>query len=199
MSSLWQQIKKLFQVAEQSSPSQPVLKSAIKRSEDQQSDYESWKNGLSRRRLVDWLHAEYVNYLISQEEVDPSIDFINVRATRGFAIHFYKLNYPLRDINHLFDFLKEQLRNFGYRPYTSDSRTYNRPGWVEQLDRHYLKPPIIFRENGERIDQKFGNITIELLFRNDKAYQLKLSATSYHDRNYKEADGFDDLMGVLKQ
>ena len=199
MSSLWQQIKNLFQAVEQSSPSQPVVKSAIKRSEGQQSDYESWKSGLSKRHLLKWIQAEYVNYLINPDEVDNSIDFINIRVTRGIAIHFYKLNYPLRDINHLFDFLKEQLRNFGYRPYTSDSRTYNRPDWVEQLDRHYLKPPILPREPGEKVNQKFGNITIELLFRNDKPYQLKFSATSYNDRNYMEAEGFDALMEVFNE
>ena len=198
MNSLWQQIKNLFQAAEESSPSQPVLKSEIKRSEEQQADYESWKNGLPKRRLLDWIHAEYANYLIAPDEVATSIDFINIRTTRGFAIHFYKLDYSLRDITHFFDLLKELLRKVGYRTYTSDSRTYNRPNWVEQLDRHYLKPPIVTRERGEKIKQTFGNVTIELLFRNDEPYQLKFSATSYNDRNYEEAEGFDALMGVLK-
>ncbi len=115
----------------------------------------------------------------------------------GFAIHFHKTNYPIRDITHLFDFLKEQVRNIGYRSYTSNSRSYNRLDWVEQLDRHYLKPPIIFREKGELIDQRFGNITIELIYRNSKAFQLKFSATRYPDRVYKKADSFDELMGVI--
>lgn len=199
MASLWEQIKQLFQTVEESSPSQPVLKAVIKRSEAELADYEKWKPGLSKRRLFDWIHNEYATYKIDPEHLDEGIDFIDVRATRGFAIHFYKLNYPLRDINHLFDLLKEQVRQIGYRPYTSDSRTYNRPSWVERLDRHYLKPPIKFLEDGVRIDQKFGNITIELLFRNDKPYQLKFSATSYNDRNYKKAESFDDLMGIIRE
>ena len=198
MPSLWQQIKKLFQTAEQSNISQPVVKSVIKRSEEEQSDYESWKNGLSKHQLLNWLQSEYVNYLVNPVEVNSSFDFIDIRATRGFAIHFYELNYPHRDINHLFDFLKEQVRKVGYRPYTSNSRIYQGANWVERLDRHYLKPPILSREKGEQIDQKYGNITIELLFRNDKAHQLKFSATSYNDRNYKEAESFDALMQAIQ-
>ncbi|MFK7808995.1 MAG: hypothetical protein AB8F74_14415 [Saprospiraceae bacterium] len=199
MPSLWDQIKQLFKTVEESSPSRPVVKSTIKRSEEELADYEKWKPGLSAKRLVDWIHNEYATHLIDPEQVDESIDFINVRATYGFAIHFYKMNYPLRDITHLFDLLKEKMRTTaGYRSYTSNSRTYNRPKWVERLDRHYLKPPIIFLEDGVRIDQKFGNVTIELLFRNDEPYQLKFSATSYVDRNYKKAEGFGDLMEVLR-
>ena len=198
MASLWQQIINLFKAAENSSPSRPVIKKAIERTAAQQSDYDNWNKSLSKRRLLDWLHAEYVNYLVNPEHVDEAIDFIQVRATMGFAIHFHQTNYPLRDINHLFDYLKQQIQTTGYRPYSSDSRTYNRQNWVEQVDRHYLKPPINLREPGEKIDQKFGNITIELLFRNDKAYQLKFSATSYNDRNYKEAEDFNTLMNVVK-
>jgi hypothetical protein len=194
---LWKQIKKLFKSVEESSPAQPVLKSTIERSEAELLDFEIWKNGLSKRRLFDWIHQEYATYLSEPQHQVEGIDFIHARATYGFAIHFYKLNYPLRDINHLFDLLKEQVRDIGYRSYTSDSRTYNRPDWVERLDRHYLKPPIIFLEDGVSLDQKFGNITIELLFRNDKAHQLKFSATSYRDRNYKEAESFEALMVFL--
>ena len=198
MPSIWEQIKQLFQTVEKSSPSQPVLKSLLKRTDDELADFEKWRSGLSQKRLVDWIHNEYATYLVDPNEVAESIDFINIRATRGFAIHFYKLNYPLRDITHLFDLLKEQLRQINYRSYTSDTRTYNRPNWVERLDRHYLKPPIVFMEDGVRLDQRLGNITRELLFRNDKPYQLKFSATSYVDRNYKPAENFDELMGVLR-
>jgi hypothetical protein len=198
MPSLWEQIKELFQSVEKSSASQPVLKGPIKRSEDELADFDKWKSGLSQKHLFDWIHNEYATYLVEPEQLAESIDFINIRATRGFAIHFYKLNYPLRDINHLFDLLKEQLRNVGYKGNNSSSRTYNRPNWVERLDRHYLKPPIAFVEDGVRMDQRFGNVTIELLFRNDKPHLLRFSATSYVDRNYEKAENFDDLMKVLR-
>ncbi len=198
MPSLWDQIKQLFQSVEKSSPSQPVLKGPIKRTEEELADYEKWKSGLSQKRLFDWIHNEYATYLVEPGEVAESIDFVNVRATYGFAIHFYKLNYPLRDITHLFDLLKEKLRDVSYRSSNSSSRTYNRPNWVERLDRHYLKPPIVFIEDGVQMDQRFGNVTIELLFRNDKPHQLKFSATSYNDRNYKKAESFDGLMEVLR-
>ncbi len=197
--SLWEEIKKIFQSAEESQPYQPVLRSAIERSEEEQLDYDNWKGTLSKRRLLDWVNAEYVNHLVNPEHVDQSMDFLNTRSSNGFVIHFHKTQYPIRDVMHLFDFLQERVLTLGYRKYTSDSRTYNRPNWVERIDRHYLKPSINFgRAKGEKVNQRFGNITIEVLMRNDKVHNLKFSATSYSDHKFQEADSFDELMrGIM--
>ena len=197
--SFWEQIKKIFQSAEDSKPYQPVLKSAIERSEEEREDYDKWKNTLSKRRLLDWINAEYVNHLVNPEHVDPSMDFLNTRSSNGFVVHFHKTQYPIRDVMHFFDFLKERVLTMGYRKYTSDSRTYNRPNWVERVDRHYLKPSLkLGRAEDGRVNQRFGNITIEVLLRNEKVHNLKFSATSYTDHKYKEADDFDELMQGIK-
>jgi len=198
--SLWEEIKKLFHSAEESKPYQPAVREAIVRSEAEVADYEKWKATLSKRRLIDWLNGEYVNHLVNPEHVDKAIDFLDVRSSKGFVIHFYKTQYPIRDVNHFFDFLKEAVLTMGYSKYTSDTRTYNRPNWVETVHRHYLKPSFKYgRKEGKKVNQRFGNITIEVLLRNDKVHNLKFSATSYSDHKYQEADDFDELMQeVLK-
>jgi len=193
--SFWEQIKKIFQSAEDSKPYQPVVREAISRTESELTDYEQWKNTLAKRRLLDWLQAEYVNFLVNPKHVDASLDFLKTRSSNGFVIHFHKTQYPLRDVTHFFDYLKERVLLLGYRKYTSDTRTYNRPNWVETINRHYLKPSINFgRAQGEKVNQRFGNITIEVLFRDEKVYNLKFSATSYSDYKYEPADDFDGLM-----
>ncbi len=198
--SLWEQIKKIFQSVEDSENKsyQPVVKSAIKRSVEEQVDFDQWKKTLSKRRLIDWVNAAYVNYLVDPKSVDTALDFLSMRASRGFVVHFHKTQYPIRDVIHFFDYLKERVLTLGYRTYTSDSRTYNRSNFVEAIQRHYLKPSINFgRAQGEKVNQRFGNITIEVLLRNDKVYNLKFSATAYSDHKYEEADEFGDLMKEL--
>ena len=131
MSDFWKNLKNLFKAAEESSPHQPVIHESIERSEEEQADYERWKESLSKRRMLDWLRGEYLNYLHDPEGIDEAVDFLDTPSSKGFVIHFQKTRYPLREIIHLLDYLKEQVLLLRYRSYMSDLRTYNRPQWVE--------------------------------------------------------------------
>ena len=197
MDNIWIYFKSLFAKAEQSSPSQPLIHELIERSDSEADDYQRWKNTLVCRRLMDWLDNQYAVYRVLPQDVDEGLDFLDTPSSKGFVIHFHHTRYSLRDATHFFDYLKEQVLGLGYRPQISDTRTYNRSSWVETVERHYLKPRPHFpveEEMGGKIDQKFGNILIELELRNDLAYNLRFRATSYNDRLYEEAEDFQELM-----
>ncbi len=198
MSDFWKSIKNIFKAAEESTSNQPVIHEVIKRSEKELADYERWKETVGKRRFLDWLRSEHSNYKKDPHSTDAAIDFLNTPSTKGFVIHFYRMRYNNWEIIHFFDFLKEQVLALDYKSYLSDTRTYNRKDWVERTDRHYLKPPTNIR-NPElgNFDQRFGNITIEIVFRNEKIYLLKFSASIYKDRLYKEAEEFDELLKAI--
>ena len=196
MSEFWDSLKKLFSKAAESSPTQPVLHEIIERSPEEKADFERWKQTLVCRRLLDWLHDQYSIFQTLPDDIDEALDFLNTPSSKGFVIHFYKTRYNKREVVHFFDLLKEKVLATNYRPSLSDSRTYNRPNWVETLQKHYLKPRTNF-EQGKTIDQQYGNITIELLLRDDKVYNLRFRATGYNDRQYAPAKDFKALMQQL--
>lgn len=196
MSDFWDYVKNLFKKAEESSPSNPVVHELIKRSAEEYADYEEWKNSLIRRRLTDWLGNQFTNYQLEQESGDEVLDFLNTPSAKGFVIYFFKTRYTEREVNHFFDFLKEQVQQMNYRIQISDTRTYNRNKWVERLDRHYLKPrikPI----DGQKLNQRYGNILIELQYRGEQVHHLRFRATSYQDHLFTKADAFEELMQRL--
>lgn len=196
MADIWKYLRNLFQSVEESSPSQPAIHELIQRSEEEKTDYERWKNMLVCRRLTDWLSDQYAIYRVLPDDVDEALDFLNTPSSKGFVIHFYKTRYSLRDIVHLLDYLKEQVLTLNYKAQISDLRIFNRENWVETVQRHYLKPrPNVERQ--EKMNQQYGNITIELTLRNDQPYNLKLQATGYSDRLYQETEDFKDLMQHL--
>lgn len=198
MANFWQSIKNIFQSAAESSPSEPVLHSVIARSTTEKEDYEFWKNTLVRRRLTDWLSDQYAIHRVVAADVDEALDFLDTPSTKGFVIHFYKTQYSKRDAVHFLDYFKEQVKALNYRSQLSDTRTYNQKNWVATTERHYLKPRVSF-DPEEKLDQRYGNITITLDLRNDKPYQLKFSATSYQDHLFKSADDFKELMQMVLQ
>lgn len=195
MADFWDRLKRLFRSAEESTPSNPAIHRIIERSDDEQQDYEHWKETLVRRRLQDWLADQYAIFRVLPDDIDEALDFLDTPSSKGFVIHFHKTRYSGRDIQHFFDFLKDRVLEQGYRVQVSDTRTYNRPTWVETVERHYLKPRSA-REDG-KFHQAFGNITIENHLRDDRNHYLKFRATVYKDHQFHEADEFHELMQLL--
>lgn len=196
MAGIWDYIKNIFKEAEESSPSNPAVHALIERSTVEQEQYRQWLGSLVKRRLVDWLDNQYAIYRVTPDDIDEAMDFLNTPSSKGFVIHFYKTNYSRREVTHFFDFLKDQIKELNYKVQISDTRTYNRKDWVETVERHYLKPRSKFGKD-KKIDQRFGNVTIESVLRNDQVYQLKLQATSYRDHLYGEAEEFLVLMQTI--
>ncbi len=202
MDKLWPFFKSLFAKAKESSPSQPFLHELIERSEAELQDYEHWKNTLVRRRLTGLVLDQYAISRVLPRELDETVDFLDTPSSKGFAIHFFKTRYSRRDATFLLDYLKEKVRELGYRAQISDTRTYTRPNWVETVERHYLKPR--FQLPGEmgappsgKARQRFGNITIELELHDGQAHNLRFRATSYRDHLYEEPEDFEALMKQL--
>jgi len=194
----WNKIKSLFQSSERSSPSQPVVHEIIQRTEAEKAAFEKWKTTVSARRLLDWLHSQYAAYRSPTSRTDNAIAFLNTPSAKGFVIHFHQTQYRPTEILNLFDWLQEKVLTMPYVSYVSDTRTYNRPQWVETIQRHYLKPSLNFKKTKEeKFNQGFGNIKIELELRDDKIYNLRFSATTYTDHNFTEADEFEELMGIV--
>lgn len=196
MSGFWEQVKALFTSAEESSPIQPAVHEVLVRTEEEKADYTHWKNTLVRRRLLDWLSNQFAIYQTLPNDTDEAIDFLNTPSMKGFVVHFNQTQYSRRDAIYLLDYLKERIKTLDYRLQLSDVRTYNRPNWVESVQKHYLKPRTNFEE-GVKIDQQYGNISIDLVLRNDQPHHLRFSATSYSDHLYEDATPFKELMKVL--
>lgn len=202
MPDLWEYIKGLFQEEAESSPSQPFIHELIERSEEEKEAYELWKRTLSIRRLLDWINLQYASFLATGEaNLDTSIDILNTPSSKGFVLHFDTDIHNVKNFKHLLDYLKERVLTINYKSYVSDNRTYSKTGrngntWVENVQRHYLKPRVEITDDDKMI-QQYGNIKIELLTRNDEIRNLKFSATHYSDHKFTVAESFQDLMTLV--
>ena len=204
--SWWDRVKTLFQEAETSTPTAPAVHEVLTRHKTEAEAYAAWRDGLIRTQLTDWLREQYGFYLTDRSRQDEAIDFLDTPSSKGFVIHFSQTQYSLREAEFLHLYLRERVLSRPYRTQAADSRTYTKNGRTERTDRYYLKPrPDWSHPDGGEMDghtanqfeQQFGNILINLVVRNGRPHQLRLSATVYHDRVYKDAKGFGGLMEVL--
>ena len=81
-----------------------------------------------------------------------------------------------------------------YRLVQADRKIAEKNDLVEEKQRYYLKPPISMKEP---IDQRFGNITLELVLINHTPSYLKIVAATYQDHLYQAALNYEDLVDHL--
>lgn len=196
MPNVWDFFKNFFHEAEKSSASNPLVHELIERSTKEKWALEEWRGSLPCLRLFDYLSAQHATYQSNPDDIDRAITFLNTPSSKGFAIHFALTDYTPQDSKHFFDILKEKVLTLNYRSQISDTRTWSEKKWVQTVERHYLKPRQSWAD-GKKIDQQFGNITIELTLRNDQPHQLTFRATHYSDRLYANASDFQGLMQTV--
>ncbi|MEO1258326.1 MAG: hypothetical protein AAFZ15_06000 [Bacteroidota bacterium] len=196
--NVWDYFKNLFQEAEKSSPSKPLIHEAIKRNEKELEKYAAWKTSLEHRRTIDWLIDQYAIWQVLPDDIHESILFLNTPSSKGFAIHFDNGKISPDQSGHLLDFIKEKVLALNYRPQVSDTRTWSEKKVVKTVDRYYLKPRTSKTPDG-RIKQIFGNITLELLYKDNEPFNLKFRATAYNDRLYHPPQDFQVLMNGIFQ
>lgn len=199
MPSFWHSMQSWFRDEKMSTAAQPEVHEVIVRTKDEIDAYTRWKSSGVCRLLVDWIDRQHRLLLKSPDNVDESIDFLRTVSSSGFVIHFSKLNYTRDEAVHTLDLFKERiLTQLNYRSALSDKRIYMEAGRVITVQRHYLKPRLQFVE-GEKMNQLYGNVAIELIDRNSAPYQLKLSATRYSDHMYSKGMDFGGLFRILTE
>ncbi|HOY20817.1 MAG TPA: hypothetical protein PLC89_26120 [Haliscomenobacter sp.] len=157
---------------------------------------EQWGQSATCQQLKAWLKNEYRTFLSSPADTDEDVDFLDTPSSKGFVIHFSKTNYTKQDAVCFFDYLKGQVLAQNYKSELSDIRAIQRGAWLETIQRHYLKPKSSINDSG-LIRQRFGNVTIELVLRNEAVHHLRLRATAYSDHLYQDAWDFQVLMDGL--
>lgn len=193
--NVWDFFKNLFQEAEESSSSKPLIREAIKRDEKEIAAFDDWKNSLECRRLINWLNDQYAIWQVLPDDLDKTLVFLNTPSTKGFALQLTNKERVQNPVL-FFDLLKEKTQALNYRIQIADTRTWSKGKDVLTVDRYYLKPRTSKMPNG-KIDQLYGNVMVELQHKNNSPFNLKFRATSYNDRLYQPALGFKELMNEL--
>jgi hypothetical protein len=90
----------------------------------------------------------------------------------------------------------EVLEKRGYYKYQATRKIFDKQNYVETIERTYLKQKLN-REFTMPIEQNWGNITIEVLYKNDIPVGLKIQRNYYSDRNYSKPRDFEELLAII--
>lgn len=169
-----------------------LSKEVLNRSEKEITDYENWAKSQQSKQLLHRIKRAY-HFRKTNIQDDIIIDILQTPYANGFAISELP-EAEKQTYQWILEHFKEKILAEGYRQSGSDKRIKNKRTYLETTEKYYLKPPI---QAKPPIDQKYGNILLELVLQDDKPMIIKVMANIYSDRLYTEALDFDDLARTL--
>lgn len=187
MASLFEQIQRLFT---NSGNKGPEIHEPLNRSDRFLRDQAAW----DAASLLQLLKQEYQLNLLGNR----SDTFIRLESPVSSGFRWQAVPTTESDYDHLADYFKQILLKQDYRLYHADRKIKSVGEMVVELQRIYLKPRMRSETtDGEPLDQKWGNLLIEVHRANGKVVALQLQANVYHDRIYAPHRSFDSLMEFL--
>ncbi|MDV7395082.1 hypothetical protein RZS08_27095, partial [Arthrospira platensis SPKY1] len=130
-----------------------------------------------------WLHYlhEGIKLRLNGIEGPSSLQCFAMDATRGFAVINKEAEHDER-LPFLLHHFYTQLTDLGYIPQKSGRALEDRGSFVQTQEGYYMKPnPYLNTGETGKLNQLFGNTTLELMYADKRASYLKVVTTWYVD------------------
>ncbi|PJJ60258.1 hypothetical protein [Hymenobacter chitinivorans] len=177
-------------------PAGPTSWQPLKRTAAQQRAHEQW---VAQQVYLNWMGPFFKAYHFQKTGVCAKqlrVQLIKDEARQG-ALFFYDPSIGPGNFRHLFDFIRDQLIAQGYNAAVSDQRLVKHERYTESIEKHFLKPQPHDCTATGRCNQRFGNVTVDLVSINGQPGFIRFVANPYQDAIFTPAASFDSLMDTL--
>lgn len=174
------------------------IKENFVQSEASKADTERWSQSDEGKEILALVFKNY-HYKLSGINGSPSIHILKSPYANGFAIS-YELPFDEKTFSMLFFAFGRRMLDLGYNQVSLDRKIEEINDDVRTIEKLYFKPPLSSADLIEqKIDQLYGNISVEKQSINDKPSFLKVLVTIYADHLYQKARPFDLFIDDLFQ
>lgn len=192
--------RKLFSNEKEKPQSEAFHRQELKRPYDEIAAYNEWYKSQDRNIILSLILHQY-DQSKDENEDQANFRFLHAGHSNGFMLRAPQGPEPVV-FQHLFDYFRDRLKEINYTLYTSDKRDFVKGEQVETIERHYLKPSwrvLNAPEREGKMNQLYGNITIEFYKQNDLPTHMKFLCTHYVDHKFEEALPFESLIEFLTE
>lgn len=176
----------------------PLTRKPLVKTEKESQEYDKWKNTPKLSQMLSYLNDECQKHQSSADKTHDGIDFYANSSARGFRLHPALTRFSDSHVKYLFDFLKERLTALDYQAVSSDTSVFKRGDyWTETIHKHILKSPNSRENYCENLAGGFGQITIELLLKDNRLCALRFEATVPDTDLPRPTDDFANLIQLL--
>ncbi|MFN3803244.1 hypothetical protein [Belliella pelovolcani] len=159
------------------------------------ADVTVWAQSTEGKNLLNLVKKNY-HFKMSGMNASPEVHILKSPYANGFAVSFDR-PFDAKSFSKLFFAFGQRMLDLGYQKISLDRKFEEINEAVKTTEKQYFKPPLSNADFNEKIDQLFGNVSIEKISVNDQPSYLKVLVTVYSDSLYKDARPFEDFMDDL--
>lgn len=158
---------------------------------------DNWIKTDDAKELLGLISKNY-HFKKSGIQAQPEIHILNSPYANGFAVSFQN---PLtsKTFSQLFFAFGLRMLDLGYHRVSLDRKMEEINDQVKTTEKQYFKPPLSSADFSQKINQLYGNVSIEKVSIDDKPSFLKVLVTVYSDHLYQKAQPFDEFIEALFQ
>lgn len=164
---------------------------------DEIQNTDSWMTSSEGELLMKLVFKNY-HFKTSGMNSHPEVHILKSPYANGFAVS-YESPFNVKTFSQLFFAFGRRMLDLGYQRVSLDRKIEEIQDNVRTIEKQYFKPPLSNVDFSEKIDQLFGNVSIEKVSINDKPSFLKVLVTVYSDHLYLKARPFDLFVEELFQ
>jgi len=146
--------------------------------------------------MIDDIAIAYIDFLSSNKGT-PRFNFIKQNGINGFALELTKCDPKASDWRNFQFYCKERLLKANYIAHKQEVSSKSDVGNLYTTYKYYFKPSIKLMTEIPST-QLFGNISLDLIIRNEQPFRFLLKANYYSDRNYKKEQAFTEIFTLLR-
>ncbi|PRY84977.1 hypothetical protein [Mongoliibacter ruber] len=152
----------------------------------------SWMSSPEGKNTMALIAKNY-HFKTSGMNSHPEVHVLKSPYANGFAVSFEE---PLTEktFSNLFFAFGRRIVDLGYSRVSLDRKIEDINEKVRTTEKQYFKPPLSNADFTQKIDQLYGNVSVEKVSINDKPSYLKVLVTVYSDHLYKDASSFDEFI-----
>lgn len=169
-------------------------KENLKYSEEEHEKVKKWMASAEGKLA---LESTLKSYQLTKSGLQdhPEMYLLNSPYANGFAIA-YDPSISEKTFSNLFFAFGVRMLDLGYYRVGLDRTIREEADLVKTTDRQYFKPSVP-ADPGRKIDQRFGNVSIEKDLINGKPRFLKVLVTVYSGQHYRDAHPFEQFIKDL--
>jgi hypothetical protein len=170
-----------------------VVHEPLRLSAAELQDFSNWASG-SVPALMDRFIKDELFGLQAGLRPSDSVHLLSSPSSAALIVYGAE-PYEPDDFRRYFHLLGDRVRQLGYRRVNADRLIEEKKSSIETRLRIYLKPCF---SSSMPLDQKYGNVLLELIQVDREVQYFKLQACWYSDRSWCEALPFEELLEKIQ-
>lgn len=195
MNKLWKYLSSKLSKTEATPVYQaPLIHEEYKINWDQPA-YLEWLESSKIRYFLNIIYQAYIDTLSNQNH-SPFIDFTLQKTYSGLRLKAPEDTWNKQDYLFLQMYLAQKTKSLDYILKMSEIKTKSKNAGLETIYNIYLKPSHNYKVEIP-VDQRYGNVQLELVIHDELVSYLRVKLMVYQDRNYQPASDFGEWLKIM--